>query len=192
MKSLAIFAHNEADVIAQTIDALEGAGFGKDDHAYILINGCSDNTLQIVEDIAQEDQRIHPVNIEFGDKCNAWDVYVDQLAPDEAEMHIFMDGDVSPSENAFHEMREAIQKHPKTLAVSTLPRGGRKSKLWAKQIIKNHGMPGNLYGVPKETFKKLRDIPIRLPVGLVGDDPLLRFLFLRNLESRLSSSPEIN
>lgn len=182
MRSFAIFAHNEADLIAQTITSMNAAGFEEKDVAYILINGCTDNTFGIVEEIAKSDDRIRPIKIDFGDKSNAWDVYVDQLAPYDADMHIFMDGDVFPSERAFNEMQQALEKHPEALAVSTLPKGGRQSESWTKRILENHGLPGNLYGIRKEVFQRLRDIPIRIPVGLVGDDPLLRFLLLRDLD----------
>lgn len=181
MKSLAIFAYNEADIIAKTLASLETAGFEKDDQAYVLINGCSDNTLEIVQEISKKDQRIHPIEIKFGDKANAWDVYVASHAPKEASIHIFLDGDVLPSENAFTEMQNALDKHPEALAVSTMPAGGRKSESWAKRIAEKHGMPGNMYGLRKETFQRIYEMPIRLPIGYVGDDPLLRFLLLRDL-----------
>jgi len=182
MKSFAIFAHNESALIAQTLGAMDDAGFGKSDCAYILINGCSDNTYQIVEAIAKNDKRIKPINIEFGDKSNAWNVYVDQLAPDEADMHIFMDGDVRPAQKAFSELEKAAKTHLKALAFSSLPKGGSKSEAWASGIVKYHGMPGGMYALSKATMKNIKKIPLRLPIGLVGDDTILRFLLLRGLD----------
>ena len=182
MKSLAIFAYNEAGIIADTLASLDEAGLGKEDQVFVLINGCTDNTFDIVQEVSQKDKRIHPVKIDFGDKANAWDVYVDKLGPDNASIHIFLDGDVMPSKGAFHEMKKALEQHPEALAVSTLPRGGRRSKGWAKRIVEKHGMPGNMYGLRKETFTRMREMPIRIPIGYVGDDPLLRFLLLRNLD----------
>ncbi len=190
MKSLAIFAYNEADIIAKTLGSLEQAGLAKDDKVFVLINGCTDNTFEIVAEIAEKDKRINPVKIDFGDKANAWNVYVNDLGIDDAKIHIFLDGDVIPSENAFFEMQNALDKYPEALAVSTLPKGGRKSEGWAKRIVEKHGMPGNMYGFSKETFQRMRNMPIRIPIGLVGDDPLLRFLLLRNLDPQANERLE--
>jgi len=184
MRSFAIFAHNEEALIAQTISKLDDAGFAMDDRAFILINGCTDNTLKIVEAIAKQDKRIHPIKIEFGDKSNAWNVYVDQLAPNDASLHIFIDGDIAPSIDAFNEMEKAFKEHPEALAVSSLPQGGRKSKKWSQGIIDNSGMPGAMYGFSQETFLKIKTMPLRLPIGLVGDDTILRFLLLRNFDPK--------
>jgi len=182
MINVAVFAHNEADIIAQTLESIKNAGLQKDDKVFVLINGCTDATYDIVKDIAKSDKRVHPVNIELGDKSNAWNVYVDQLGSDQADMHIFLDGDVLPSKNAFTLMEQAFRGNPNAAAVSTLPEGGRKSKAWAKRILAKHGMPGNMYGLSKTTFQRIKDLPIRLPIGLVGDDTLLRFLLLRDLD----------
>lgn len=184
MKSIAIFAHNEEKLIEKTISSLDKAGLTKEDRVYVLINGCTDNTLSVVETFSKKDKRINPVHIPFGDKANAWNVYVDQIGSEESSIHIFMDGDIIPSENSFNYMQAALDEHSEALVASTLPRGGKRSESWAKYIVEKHGMPGNLYGVKAQTFKKLKYIPIRLPIGLVGDDPFLRFLFLRNLNPK--------
>ena len=61
MKSLAIFAYNEADIIADTLASLDEAGLDKEDQVFVLINGCTDNTFDIVQEVSQKDKRIHPV-----------------------------------------------------------------------------------------------------------------------------------
>jgi len=188
MKSVAIFAYNEAENISRLLCSLSDAGLSDKDKAFVLINGCTDNTHQIVQEISRKDPRIHAIEIELGDKANAWNVYLDQLAPDNADLHVFLDGDVLPSKNAFNKMIKAFEKHTEAIAVSSLPKGGRQSEPWAKRILKFHGMPGNMYGIKKETFQRLRRQPIRLPIGLVGDDSFLRFLFLRNLDPKASET----
>ncbi len=190
MRSIALFAHNEEESIAKTIASLNAAGLAAQDHVFVLANGCSDDTLSIVENIANKDSRIVAVDIALGDKANAWNLYVDRIGLPDARIHIFLDGDVIPSKNAFIAMDRALKDHPEALAVSTLPRGGRKAEPWAQRTIKNHGMPGGLYGLRGETFERIRTLPLRLPIGLVGDDSILCFCLLRDLDPQASSKLE--
>ncbi|MEO1480435.1 MAG: hypothetical protein AAFV01_17905, partial [Bacteroidota bacterium] len=53
--------------------------------------------------------------IALGDKANAWSFYVKRLAPEQADLHIFIDGDVEVSEGAFDEIRKLFAKAPMAL-----------------------------------------------------------------------------
>ena len=179
-RSIILFAHNEATAILGSIQAVRQAGLHPTDTLTVLINGSTDQTLELVQAEALRDPRIHPVNIGLGDKANAWDVYVHRLADPKAEMHIFIDGDVRISAGALDAVEATMQANPTALVISTLPRGGRQSETWAARILAHHGMPGNFYAIPGPVFRRLQ-AQVWLPVGFMGDDTLLRWLFLRDL-----------
>ncbi|MDJ0859776.1 MAG: glycosyltransferase [Dinoroseobacter sp.] len=180
--SVAVFAHNEAHSIAASIRAVQDAGLGPDDMVYVLINGTTDNTENIVRSLAQQDPRIRPVVIALGDKANAWSFYVNHLAPEAAGLHVFIDGDVRVSKGSFDEIRASLAVHPEALAASTIPQGGRTAEAWARRILAHHGMPGNFYALRGQTLASIKAHSINMPVGLIGDDPFLRWLLLSGLE----------
>ena len=180
-RSIVLFAHNEEASILGAIDAVKRANPGPDDRIIVLINGSTDHTLSRVKAASDHDPRIHPIAIALGDKANAWDLYVHILGDPSADIHIFVDGDVRISKGALDEIDRQISAHPEALAISTLPRGGRQSVRWAARIMAHSGMPGNFYAVPGPTFRRLRG-RVWLPVGFMGDDTLLRWLLLRNLD----------
>lgn len=180
-RSVALFAHNEAAGIVGSIAALRAAGLRPGDKVFVLVNGSTDQTLSLVQAAARLDPRIHPVEIALGDKANAWDVYVHRLADPAAALHIFIDGDVQVSAGAFDRIEQTAQAYPAALVISTLPRGGRQSVGWAQRIQAHHGMPGNFYAIPGPVFARLQ-AQVWLPVGFMGDDSLLRWLLLRDLD----------
>ncbi|WP_317055501.1 glycosyltransferase family 2 protein [Roseovarius rhodophyticola] len=187
--SVAVFAHNEADGIAANIRAVQRAGLGPDDPVFVLINGSTDNTESIVNALAEDDPRIQPVVIALGDKANAWSFYVNHLAPEDCALHVFIDGDVQVSEGSIDEIHASLAVHPEALAASTLPQGGRTAKAWARRILFHHGMPGNFYALCGETLTRIKAQSINMPVGLIGDDPFLRWLLLSGLEPGATPDP---
>lgn len=187
-RSVVLFAHNEAVAIIGAINAVRQAGLRATDTLTVLINGSTDQTLALVQAEALRDPRIIPVNITLGDKANAWDVYVHRLGNPDADIHIFVDGDVRISHSALDQVEHTMQTHPDALAISTLPRGGRQAVTWAARIIANSGLPGNFYAIPGTVFRRLQG-HIWLPVGFMGDDSLLRWLLLRDLDPKAAPQP---
>jgi glycosyltransferase involved in cell wall biosynthesis len=179
-RSVAVFAHNEAQHIADCLRALQSAGLDPDDRIFVLINGTTDATGAVVEQLATQDRRIHPVIIALGDKANAWSYYVNHLAPPQARLHVFVDGDVLVSPDAIKAIEARLLKHPEALAASTLPKGGRTARAWSERILRDHGMPGNFYALRGETLTRIRALSVNIPVGMIGDDPFLRWLILND------------
>lgn len=179
--SVCAFACNEAASIRDSLAALLDAGLGPDDRIHVVVNGSSDGTDAIARDVAARDGRISVHVLTFGDKSNAWNHYVHRIA-DEGAHHVFVDGDVRPGRGAVDALRATLHQHPQALAASALPRGGRRSPVWARQVLDNHGMPGNLYMLRDATVTRMRAQRFFLPVGLVGDDTFLRWILLRDLD----------
>lgn len=179
-RSVAVFAHNEAAHISACLRSLQESGLGPNDRIHVLINGSTDRTAEVVTGMAAEDARILPVVIPLGDKANAWSYYVNYLAAADVRLHLFVDGDVRVSPGALPMIERALSAHPEALAASTLPRGGRSARRWSARILREHGMPGNFYALPGETLARIQALSVNMPVGLIGDDPLLRWLLLHD------------
>jgi hypothetical protein len=69
------------------------------------------STEAIVKEYAERDAAVHPVVIALGDKANAWNVYVHEVAP-EAEVHFFIDGDVRIRPASFRRLCQALRTQP--------------------------------------------------------------------------------
>jgi cellulose synthase/poly-beta-1,6-N-acetylglucosamine synthase-like glycosyltransferase len=183
MIPVAIFAHNEARHIERCLRSFAVGAPGLDLRFYVLCNGNTDGTNAIVAEYATLDPRVSLVDIALGDKCNAWNVYVHEIAPD-ADVHIFMDGDCELGTDAIPRMLETLRSSPQASAVSTFPLSGRSIQQWRRNTRDQHGITGNLYGLRRSFVERIRAQAIRLPVGFVGDDSLLGSLAAWNLDPK--------
>lgn len=183
MVSVLIFAHNEQDNLANCVASVQAGGLGADDVIWISANGCTDGTVQIAQKLALSDHRVQVRNLDKGDKSNAWNDYVFNLADLTHQVHVFMDGDVTMTAGALTAMVRALQSHPDALAAAATPRQGRTAPQWAARIIREHGLPGNLYALRASTLARIRAARLWLPVGLIGDDSFLLWLLRRDLDA---------
>jgi glycosyltransferase involved in cell wall biosynthesis len=140
-------------------------------------NGSRDDTAKVAREAAAKDQRIQVHELKLGDKSNAWNEYVHGIAPD-AAMHVFIDGDVRPASGALEALAEALAKAPDAYAAAALPASGRSRRAWSELLSREHYLSGNLYALRGETIDRFREQSIRLPVGSVGEDGLLSYLFV--------------
>lgn len=180
MLSIAVFAHNEEKSIALCLASIRKGGLGPSDRVHVLINGCTDGTAEMVAQIAAEDPRVRPRLIDLGDKANAWNDYVHNVADESAAAHVLVDGDVLLEPGSLDAIRRAFAEHPEAIAVSGVPVGGRTATSWRARILREHGLPGNLYALRGDTLCRLRTLGFSLPVGLIGDDSLLLWLMRRD------------
>jgi hypothetical protein len=183
MIPVAIFAHNEARNIFRCLQSFTGGAPGLDLRFYVLCNGNSDRTNTIVAEYAKLDPRVSLVDIALGDKCNAWNVYVYEIAPD-ADVHIFMDGDCELAADAIPRMLETLRRCTQASAVSALPLSGRSVQQSRRDTIEQHGVAGCLYALSRSFIERVRAQAIRLPVGFVGDDSLLGSLAAWDLDPK--------
>ena len=179
--SICIFAHNEALLLPQCLAALEAASNGSPFVAHVLENGSTDNTYEIAKTFSKLDERIHAHQLAVGDKSNAWNEYVHRLSGD-ADMHIFIDGDVRPSPGAFTSLANAFNANPNAYGAAALPASGRSRKDWATRLFEEHYISGNLYALSRDAIQKIRTMPFRFPFGSVGEDGLLTYALLTDLK----------
>lgn len=177
----AVFAHQEETRIAAALSGLLEE-MDADARLTVLVNGSTDRTGAIVAELAADDRRIVPHTLPLADKAAAWNAYVFELCDGAAEAHLFLDGDVSVRPGSLAAIRATLAAHPRALAVSTLPYGGRTAEAWRASVLAEHGLPGNFYALPAATLTRIRREGFAMPVGLLGDDTFLLWLLRRGLD----------
>lgn len=179
--SVCIFAHNEERLLPRCIAALESAAAGGDYAAHVQENGSADATARVARALAAADARISVHQLALGDKASAWNDYVHRIAPQDAEMHVFIDGDVRPASGAFRSFAHAFSGNPRALAAAALPMTGRSRRRWATRLFKERYLSGNLYALRGSTLRLFRERNIFLPAGAYGEDGLLSYIFATDL-----------
>ena len=178
--SVCIFAHNEARLLPRCLDALNRAAAGGDYVVHVLENGSTDETARVARALAAADGRIAVHELAYGDKSNAWNEYVHRVCG-QADMHVFIDGDVQPAAGALAALAAAFEALPDLYAAAALPATGRSRKSWASRLFMNNYLSGNLYALRGSVVDLIRARSIRLPVGAVGEDGIITYLMLTDL-----------
>jgi glycosyltransferase involved in cell wall biosynthesis len=169
---VAVFAHNEARNIIACLDSLQGAARHPLE-CHVLANACSDHTEALVREYGASHPNVHLVSIALGDKANAWNVFVHEVAPRSAPHYFFIDGDVRATPDALDIMAQALAQHPQANGVSALPKSGRGVAAFQRDMLQDNGVAGNLYGLRGAFVERIRAQAIHMPVGTIGEDALI-------------------
>lgn len=182
--SVAIFAHNEAHKIAACLDSLEAATpADRPLLAYVIANGCTDNTEQVVQRYAMSHPRIRLIASSKADKCSAWNLYVHDIAP-KADVHFFIDGDVEVCEGSLGTLAKALETDSAAHAAAAFPASGRNRAAFEADLKEHVGLAGNLYALRGDFLERMRAAKVALPSGLVGEDGLVGALAKWDLDPR--------
>jgi len=169
---VAVFAHNEARNIIACLESLQAAASQAID-CYVLANACTDRTETLVREYAAANPNVHLVSIALGDKANAWNVFVHEIAPRGAAQYFFIDGDVRATPGSLDAMALALAQHPQANGASALARSGRGIAAFQRDMLENHGVAGNLYGLRGSFVERIRTQSIKMPIGTIGEDALI-------------------
>jgi glycosyltransferase involved in cell wall biosynthesis len=182
MHALAIFAHNESRTIRRCLDAINAAPLLEQTTCFVLANGCNDDTIHIAQQYAKSAPWVQVVEILVGDKANAWNVFVHEIAP-VADCYFFLDGDCVVESGAFGALETALKQNVCINAASGVPSASNFSTgVYRREIINSGGLAGNLYALSGDFVRRIREMKVRLPVGFIGDDSLVGALALWDLE----------
>jgi len=185
--SICIFAHNEERLLPCCVGALDGAADGADFEAHILVNGSSDGTAAIAKTLVSADPRLTAHERNVADKANAWNDYVHRIA-NPSHTHIFLDGDIEPSQGAFSALDQALKAAPDAYAAAALPATGRSRRRWARRLLEDQHLSGNLYALSAQGLRKFREKEIFLPFGAKGEDGIIAYLVLTDLRGGADDS----
>jgi glycosyltransferase involved in cell wall biosynthesis len=178
-----VFAHNEEANIVSCLDSIGQASARHPVQAYVIANGCSDRTETIVQEYAKTYPWVTLVPVAVGDKSNAWNVFVHDVAP-QAEVYFFMDGDVQVGHGAFDMLAAALSDVSAANGAAAVPLTGRNQKFLAALVCEHRLILGNLYALRGEFVRRMRSQSICLPIGYIGEDGLVTSLAKWNLDPR--------
>jgi glycosyltransferase involved in cell wall biosynthesis len=180
-----VLAHNEERHIAACLASLFDGEPGHPLDVYVMANGCTDQTEAVVREQAKKYQRVHLISIALGDKCNAWNVFVNEIAPKQApdrEIYFFMDGDARILPGSLSALSRGLDRNPRAHAASAPPASGRSIELDRRTLIQHRGLVANLYALRGSFMNELHLKSVRIPLGLEGDDGLIGALVKWDLD----------
>jgi glycosyltransferase involved in cell wall biosynthesis len=181
--SFAVFAYNEEERIAASLDAIAACAQEARLVVHVLINGCTDGTERVVRGYAARGFELRPVVIERGDKANAWNHYTHLVAPEEAAIHVFTDGDMMIGKGSVAGFLACFDAHPDAHGCAGLPSSGRSRDAFRDKLVREREMAGNLYALRGACLMEFRRRALRLPFGLFGEDGLVTTLVKWNLDT---------
>lgn len=178
-----ILAHNEEKHIRNTIYSILR---GNDDIYFDIVvyaNGCIDNTIKIVKELASSEANIHLRELEIASKPAAWNVAIKE---NKHLILIFSDGDVTPEPGTvttlYHLLRRrndislvGCQFWPQKLNLSLTQRLSGFLQIPLAQDF----LSGQFYAIRRcDLFKEFQKTGIeKLPGGIVAEDAFLEALF---------------
>lgn len=174
--AVAVFAHNEGPRIAAALQSIVDAANGHPLQITVLANGCRDDTAAVAQAFAAHRPagEVQVLLIALGDKANAWNAFVHDVAakrpPDAVAMHVFVDGDVRVEPGALPALAAALAQQPEAHAVGALPTTGRDREAWRERMLRSATLAGGLYALRDSFVQRLVQRDIRVPVGLIGED----------------------
>ena len=180
-----VLAHNEERHIAACLDSIFDADPGSTFEVFVMANGCTDRTEAIVTEYGKRRPEVHLVSIAMGDKCNAWNVFIHETVPTRApdrEVYFFMDGDARATPGSFSAMARALASDARAHAASAAPMSGRSGKTDRAEILEQRGLVANLYSMRGAFVQRLRELEVRIPLKLEGDDGLIGALIKWDLD----------
>jgi len=150
---------------------------------FVLANGCTDSTCDVVRDYAHDKDNIRLVEIKMGDKSNAWNEFVyNHFLP--GEICFFIDGDVWAAPGALSALHQGLSSNPNANAAAALPQVGRDRIAFRRMLMETGGIAGALYALRGDFLNRVRMAGLRLPIGFIGEDGLVGALVNWDLEPR--------
>lgn len=177
----AVFAHNEERDIETCLDSITRQFQGK---IFVLINGCTDNTFDVVTRYSKIHNTVVPIDLKVGDKSNAWNVFVHEINI-EAEHYFFVDGDCTVEDSAFDLALSKFEKlrESKLNGIACTPKETTKNRVkQTHEMIKEGQLAGNFYALTNHFIKRVRCHNIYLPIGTIGEDGLVGALAFWDLK----------
>ncbi len=167
--SIVMFAYNEERNIQNSVSSVFNNADEQLDALYVIANGCTDNTVTMLNQLQHQFPKLKIIEIVLGDKCNAWNNYMHTIAP-ESDVHFFVDADVQFSEQAFPKLCSTLMSNETANAVAGMPLSGRNKNYYQSLVTERSCLFGNCYGVKYSFIELLRTKQFKLPIGLCWID----------------------
>lgn len=172
---ICVLAHNEQTHIADTLRSLVAESDFLACEIKVYANGCTDDTVKIVQELSRQYPRISLVELEIASKANAWNTAYDS---NPNSILIFSDGDVVPEVGALVALVDALNKNAVLVGCSFWPIWNGLSL--SQKIVGFLQIPlfqdflsGQLYALRRFYFESTKEF-VGMPIGLVADDFFLQ------------------
>lgn len=180
--SIVMFAYNEEKNIERSLSSIYANIDDSLSEIIVIANGCTDNTVKILNRYIKDKKfkKLKVIEISIGDKCNAWNEYIHNIAADE-DVHFFTDADVQFTSNAFARMAEKLLATPNASAIAGLPFSGRNIKQYRQMVTEQKLLFGNCYGLKNEFLELVKEKQFYLPAGLGWIDSAITKVVKRDI-----------
>jgi len=171
-----VLAHNEAKKIVACLDSIYEADPSRKFSIFVMANGCTDNTEDIVKEYAITHDGVNLVSIQMPDYCNAWNVFIHDTVPahvPNSDIYFFMDGDCRACPRVFSELAKGLAENVEANAAGSMPMAGRDKTKDTGDMMERRVFVANLYALRGCFVRELQAKRVRLPLGLEGDDGLI-------------------
>jgi hypothetical protein len=178
-----MFAHNEGKHIVNSITSVLDSVDVNLNKLYVIANGCTDDTSSAIKklQLTVSNDKISLIELELGDKCNAWNHYVHHIA-DGSPVHFFVDADVQFVPGTFGRLSQGLANAEGANAAAGLPFSGRNQQQYLDMVKQGRCLFGNCYALKREFIETIRQKSFYLPIGLGWIDSAITKIVNRDLE----------
>ncbi len=182
--NVVVFARNEAAALPGCLAAIQAAIAGHDARVDVVLNGCTDNSPALAAAFgALAGMPLRVWRIDFADKSNAWNQYVQAIRP-AARLHFFVDAYAKVKPDAFAKLEAALAAAPAALAAAAVPSCGRSAASTRAAMLQHPALHGSLHALRGSFLARVQRAGLNLPVGLYRGDGLIGSLVMHDLDAQ--------
>ncbi len=162
----------------------------------IVINGNTPLALKIKDTLTTsgnvKNHSIRAWSIPAADKANAWNQHIHLIGNKDMDC-IYVDGYVQLKNDSISKLQETLTRNPTALGSSGAPTSGLSSKKIIAAMKVDGGFHGNLCIISAKALSQVRDMNIKLPLGMYRVDSLMGALLSFGLSnSNRKWQPKLN
>ncbi len=146
----------------------------------VLVNGNAQLAAEVPADLTKASLppsiAIRVWHFPIPDKAASWNTYIHELWPT-AKVTFFIDGYATVAANSLEAIALRLSEDPKAACATGVPTDGWSARSLRKSMLRQHGIHGNLFAMPRPTVESLRRLPFRLPKGIYRNDSTIALGF---------------
>jgi len=181
--AVCILAYNEQKHIARTIKSITDNNSDIDFDIIVYANGCTDNTVQIVNDLTSSYPNLSVRDIKEPGKPNAWNTAFHENK--DKEIIVFSDADIEPEEGSIKVLYETLT-HSDGTSLASCQYWSQEHSLSLEQKftgflqipIKQSYLTGHFYAIKSSAYASVftKQNLSGIPLGVVAEDGFVQRL----------------
>lgn len=189
--SIGIVACRESPAILKTtIQAALRACRQKRSVIDVLVNGnlglasVTADYLRTVHSSGNPSAEIRLWYIPLGDKAHTWNLHVHEIGSSDAAVTFYIDGYAEVMPDALELLAAGLASDSRKLGATGVPTTGRSASMIRARMLRDGGLHGNLFALPRSVMHELRDSCFKLPIGLYRTDSVIGAVLSFGLDPR--------